>query len=95
MTEMINHATVHKELLHDMVTQDAFAYDQADSAVALSCRKVAKMCCFPGALLSTHQSADNTFLRAAANNLGNATPTAPFGSGRTRIPGFQAREVLC
>lgn len=35
MTEMINHATVHKELLHDIVTQDAFVYDQADSAAAI------------------------------------------------------------
>lgn len=30
MMEMINHATVHKELLHDTVNQDAFVYDQAD-----------------------------------------------------------------
>lgn len=32
---MINHATVHKELLHDIVHQDAFVYDQADFAAAI------------------------------------------------------------
>ena len=35
MTEMINHAMVHKELLHDIVSQDAFVYDQADFAAAI------------------------------------------------------------
>ncbi len=35
MTEMINHTTVHKELLQDIVCQGAFVYDQADFAVAL------------------------------------------------------------
>ena len=32
---MINHATVHIVSLHDIVTQDAFVYDQADSAAAM------------------------------------------------------------
>lgn len=35
MTEMINHATAHKELLHDIVSQDTFVYDQADFAAAI------------------------------------------------------------
>lgn len=35
MTEKINHATVRKELLHDIVSQDAFVYDQADFAAAI------------------------------------------------------------
>lgn len=35
MTEMINRATVHTELLHDIVSQDAFVYDQANSAAAI------------------------------------------------------------
>lgn len=30
MTEMINHATVHKDLLHHTVNQKAFVCDQAD-----------------------------------------------------------------
>lgn len=30
MTEMINHATIHEELLHDTAHHDAFVYDQAD-----------------------------------------------------------------
>lgn len=35
MTEMINRATVREELLHDIVSQDAFVYDQADFAAAI------------------------------------------------------------
>lgn len=35
MTEKINHATIHKELLHDTVSQGAFVYDQADFAAAI------------------------------------------------------------
>lgn len=35
MTEMINHARVHKALLHDTVSQDTFVYDQADFAAAI------------------------------------------------------------
>lgn len=35
MTEIINHATVHKEALHDIVSQDALVYDQADFAAAI------------------------------------------------------------
>lgn len=35
MTETINLATVHKETLHDIVSQDAFVYDQADFAAAI------------------------------------------------------------
>lgn len=31
---MINHATVHKELLHDIVSHGAFVYDQADFTAA-------------------------------------------------------------
>lgn len=35
MAEMINHTTAHKELLHDIVSQDTFVYDQADFAAAI------------------------------------------------------------
>lgn len=35
MTEMINHVRVHKESWHDIVSQDAFVYDQANFAAAI------------------------------------------------------------
>ena len=56
MTEIINHATLVKKLLQDIVSQDAFAHDQADlegnwvKYIAFQVRFWAK------------QSADNTFL---------------------------------
>lgn len=94
MTEMINHVTVHKELLHDTASQDAFVYDQADSAAALLLQTEWNVL-FSRCTIVPHHTADSTFLRVAGSNLAIAIPTALFGPSCSRIPGFQAREALC
>lgn len=78
MTETINHATLHKELLHDVVSQDTFVYDQADFAAAILQENRLIYAVFQVHFWA-HRRADNTFLRVAGSNLAIAIPTALFG----------------
>lgn len=49
MTETINHATVHKDLLHDIVSQGASVYERGTFLLRLFCRKQTFGLHFPGA----------------------------------------------
>lgn len=62
MTEMINHATVHKDSSRDTLCQDAFVYDQADFAAACLQENQQQYAVFQVHFLA-QQSADNTFPR--------------------------------
>lgn len=75
MTEMINHATFHKELLHDIVSHGVFVYDQADFMAAGNWLKYAAF----QVQIWAHKSADKTFLGVAGGNLAIAIPIALFG----------------